>query len=407
MNKLILPVLFVTSLVTLFGLSKIRDTWPVEFDNIKVINSDKKTVPLSNQSSSGVKVVYVDEKGNNIFYPSYDVKANKKIWIQFAVVYPAGFDAATYSKPIVILGHDGYDTAQSPNWDIAMEGKLNYLVKNVHRLATPIAEAGSVVIVPTYRGENESDGTIDVAGGDVMDTIGAIRYAKTLLPDSNQSTINLVGTSRGSLTSVMTASVYPVDKVVMGYGVMDMPNWNNNEANCGTGAPAKKCIADREKVYGKYTSWEQILDDDAIRIAKSTNGGKLPKFTRVGININHYANPKTGFYLGQGLNDKSVKPYNSFKMVTALTKLKQPNAIDVYYGTHSNVSEGTHGIYTRVTSNYINDLKGRGAKIDDLKTKFIQEATTTNSPTALVRSPIKELQTKLGNQTLAKIVDKK
>jgi dipeptidyl aminopeptidase/acylaminoacyl peptidase len=403
MNKII-PVLFVASVITLFGLSKIRDTYPVDF-NTEVqqpkkpqLTSNKQEVPLSKT----VDYKYKDKNGKSLFYTSYDAKTKKSIKIQYAMVLPQNYNAKTYDKPIVILGHDGYDKAQKPNWDKEMKGDLNYLVKNMYRLATPIAQEGSIVIVPAYRGENQSQGKIDVAGGDVMDTIAAIRFVKSQLPKSNESAIILAGTSRGALTSVMTASVYPVNKVVIGYGVMDIANWNNNEANCGTGKGAQDCMAKRDAVYGKYTTWDQILDSKAIQTAKDNNNGKLPDFTRSGINITHYANPKTGIYIGQGLNDKSVKPYNAFKYVTALNMLQIPYALDVFYGQHSVPTDGTHGIYTRDITKYKSDSKGRGATAIDLKAKFIQEATTTNAPTALLEVQLDELQTLLGNTTLSK-----
>jgi dipeptidyl aminopeptidase/acylaminoacyl peptidase len=404
MNKII-PVLFVASAITLFGLSKIRDTFPVDF-NTEVQQPKKlqqSTEPKQIPLSKSVDYMYKDKNGKPLFYTSYDAKTKKSIKVQYAMVLPLNYNPKTYDKPIVVLGHDGYDKAQKPDWDKEMKGDLNYLVKNMYRLAAPIAQEGSIVIIPAYRGENQSQGKIDVAGGDVMDTIAAIRFVKSQLPNTNQSAITLSGTSRGALTSVMTASVYPVNKVVIGYGVMDIANWNNNEANCGSD---KNCITKRDIIYGKYTSWDQILDAKAIKTAKDNNGGKLPNFTRSGINITHYANSKTGIYIGQGLNDKSVKPYNAFKYVTALNKLQIPNALDVFYGKHSVPTDGTHGIYTRDITKYVSDSKGRGATAIDLKAKFVEEATTEALPTALLETPIVELQTQLGVNTLAKVEGK-
>jgi dipeptidyl aminopeptidase/acylaminoacyl peptidase len=407
MNKIV-PILFVASVITCFGLSKIRDTFPVDF-SVDAQDPTKLSLQAKPEEillSKTIEYQYKDKTGKPLFYTSYDAKTKKPIKVQYAMVLPTKFNPKTYNKPIVVLGHDGYDKAQKPNWDKAMKGDINYLVKNMYRLGAPIAESGSIVIIPAYRGENQSQGSIDVAGGDVMDTIAAIRFVKSMLPKINKSVVTLSGTSRGALTSVMTATVYPVNKVVIGYGVMDITSWNKNEADCGTSKTAKDCIAKRDGIYGKYTSWDQILDSEAIKIAKNNNSGKLPDFTRSGISIKHYANPQTGIYIGQGLNDKSVKPYNAFKYVLALNKLKIPNALDVYYGKHSVPTDGTHGLYTRDVTKFVNDSKARGATAIDLKAKFIEEVTTITAPTALLEVPLDELQSQLGYNTLSKVKDK-
>ena len=377
-----------------------------KWDDKQVVpaTTDAKVIPqqIAAVEHQGVTIEARDAKGNFIFYPSYDARAKKVIWIQFVMVKPAGFDPTTYSKPLVVLGHDGYDAQRSPVMDFEMKGKLNYLVKNTYRLGVKMAQQGSLVIIPAYRGENESQGSVDIGGGDVMDTISAIKYLKSLLPEGNKSTVNLVGTSRGALTSVMTASVYPVDKVVFGYGVMDMPNWLKKEANCGT---SKDCLAERKKVYGNYTIWDQILDADSIVIAKSNNNGVLPQFTRNGIDIKSFANKKTSFYIGQGLNDRMVQPYHSFALRTVLNKLSMTNSMDVYFGTAKEKFDSTHGIYTRVNDNYINAK--RGATVADLLSKFVNEATSDATPTALVEQPLTKLAKEIGFGTLAKPGSKK
>jgi dipeptidyl aminopeptidase/acylaminoacyl peptidase len=88
-----------------------------------------------------------------------------------------------------------------------------------------LAQKGYAVIAPTYRGEDGSEGTVEVAQGEVNDVLNALNlFGK--LPRVDPKRIAFVGTSHGALVSLLAAT--KTDKVkalVFGYGVVDIYRW--------------------------------------------------------------------------------------------------------------------------------------------------------------------------------------
>ncbi len=88
-----------------------------------------------------------------------------------------------------------------------------------------LAQKGYAVIAPTYRGEDGSEGTVEVAKGEVNDVLNALNlFGK--LPRVDPKRIAFVGTSHGALVSLLAAT--KTDKVkalVFGYGVVDIYRW--------------------------------------------------------------------------------------------------------------------------------------------------------------------------------------
>jgi dipeptidyl aminopeptidase/acylaminoacyl peptidase len=88
-----------------------------------------------------------------------------------------------------------------------------------------LAQKGYAVIAPTYRGEDGSEGKIEVAQGEVNDVLNALNlFGK--LPRVDPKRVAFVGTSHGALVSLLAAT--KTDKVkalVFGYGVVDIYRW--------------------------------------------------------------------------------------------------------------------------------------------------------------------------------------
>jgi dipeptidyl aminopeptidase/acylaminoacyl peptidase len=88
-----------------------------------------------------------------------------------------------------------------------------------------LAQKGYAVIAPTYRGEDGSEGKVEVAQGEVNDVLNALNlFGK--LPRVDPKRIAFVGTSHGALVSLLAAT--KTDKVkalVFGYGVVDIYRW--------------------------------------------------------------------------------------------------------------------------------------------------------------------------------------
>ena len=315
-----------------------------------------------------------DNKGGPLFYNSYDKATGKTIKIQAAIQIPSKFNPNSYNRPIVVLGHDGVDSSNvNPSFDPELKIKNNF-AKNSVRLSPMIAMNGSIVIIPSYRGENLSEGIKSVAGGDVMDTIGAIRYVKNLLPNSNQSVVNLVGTARGGLTSLLTAQVYPVNKVVIGYSLIEYDKWLESDPKC---SKDPKCFQNKTKDYQLLDSWDKILDDEAIGTAKKALGSDLPKFNRNINTFTRFANPKTSVYIAHGLKDIEVPISNSISLAQTLKKNGKVFVFETYKGHSQNPKEGTHDFFTKLP-NYIDSKDSKS--LQQFKDRFVAESSSINPP---------------------------
>jgi dipeptidyl aminopeptidase/acylaminoacyl peptidase len=91
-----------------------------------------------------------------------------------------------------------------------------------------LAKQGYIVFAPSYRGEDDSEGEIEVAAGEIDDVLAAMRLLSTH-PGIRPGEFVLLGTSHGALISVHAAArdeLKPLVKgVVAAYGVMDMYSW--------------------------------------------------------------------------------------------------------------------------------------------------------------------------------------
>lgn len=88
-----------------------------------------------------------------------------------------------------------------------------------------LAQKGYAVIAPTYRGEDGSEGKVEVAQGEVNDVLNALNlFGK--LPRVDAKRVAFVGTSHGALVSLLAATrTDKVKALVFGYGVVDIYRW--------------------------------------------------------------------------------------------------------------------------------------------------------------------------------------
>jgi len=95
-----------------------------------------------------------------------------------------------------------------------------------HRLSCiRLAKAGYVVFSPSYRGEDGSDGEVEVAKGEVSDVLNALPLLKSL-EVVDGANIAVAGASHGALIAVLAASrSSELKAVVAAYGVMDIYKW--------------------------------------------------------------------------------------------------------------------------------------------------------------------------------------
>lgn len=111
--------------------------------------------------------------------------------------------------PLVVFSHDGVS-------GVSKEHKYS---------CARLARAGYAVFAPSFRGEDGSQGIVEVAKGEVNDVLNALPLlART--PGIDGDRVALVGASHGALVSVLAASRSSrVDVVVQAYGVMDIYRW--------------------------------------------------------------------------------------------------------------------------------------------------------------------------------------
>jgi dipeptidyl aminopeptidase/acylaminoacyl peptidase len=142
---------------------------------------------------------------------------------QAYVRYPSGSLSVTgwlfvhpYSEqdtePCVIFNHGGTDGVSETTRE-----KCRWLAKQ-----------GYIVFAPSYRGEDDSEGEIEIAKGEVDDVVAAMRLLRDH-PGIRTDEFVLLGTSHGALISVLAATreeIWPQLKgVVAAYGVMDIYAW--------------------------------------------------------------------------------------------------------------------------------------------------------------------------------------
>ncbi len=132
-------------------------------------------------------------------YPSEGLKVEGELYL------PAGGGRL----PLVIFNHDGISG-----------------ISKEHRLSSiRLAKAGYVVFSPSFRGEDGSEGMVEIAKGEVMDVLNVVPLLKAH-PRVDGRNIALVGASHGALISVLAASRNQEFKaVVSAYGVMDIYRW--------------------------------------------------------------------------------------------------------------------------------------------------------------------------------------
>lgn len=111
--------------------------------------------------------------------------------------------------PCVIFCHDGIT-------GISKEHRFS---------AIRLAKQGYAVFCPSYRGEDGSEGEVEIAKGEVKDVLAAITLVKKIKGVDGDH-IALAGASHGALICLLAASrTDAIDGLVCAYGVCDIYKW--------------------------------------------------------------------------------------------------------------------------------------------------------------------------------------
>ena len=108
---------------------------------------------------------------------------------------------------------------------VLCHGGIDGIINRTRVKALELADLGYVIVMPSYRGEDGSDGEIEVAVGEVDDVLSCIDL---LRGDSNidKNRIAVIGSSHGALIAAFAAARdASIPAVVCAYGVMDIDTW--------------------------------------------------------------------------------------------------------------------------------------------------------------------------------------
>jgi dipeptidyl aminopeptidase/acylaminoacyl peptidase len=137
-------------------------------------------------------------------YPSSDLRVTGWLFVD-----PTADDGP---RPLLVFNHGG----------------VGGVGNGTRQLCRWYAKNGFVVFAPSYRGEDDSEGEIEVAVGEVDDVVAAIsQLQKNPLVDPDR--LLLAGTSHGALISLKAACrpelCASLKGVVAGYGVTEIYAW--------------------------------------------------------------------------------------------------------------------------------------------------------------------------------------
>lgn len=170
-----------------------------------------------------------------------------------------------------------------------------------------LAQNGYAVMAPTYRGEDGSEGTVEVAQGEVNDVLNALKvFGK--LPRVDAKRVAFVGTSHGALVSLLAAT--KTDKVkalVFGYGVADIYSWFD------------------------YLKESKQLGDDALTQQVYGKGPEdKPENFRIRHALTVLPNLRVPVLILQGDKDKIVPLEQGQILQTKLTDLHKSSVLKTY-----------------------------------------------------------------------------
>ena len=147
--------------------------------------------------SSGNSQTGVREQ--KISYLSGKLKINARVW------FPSGTGVA----PAVFYNHGG----------------ISGLSSGTLKRCRELAQAGFVVFASSYRGEDGSDGRVEVSKGEVDDVLAGMTWLKTQAR-VDAKRISMMGTSHGALVGLLAAArTGELRALVFAYGVSNIYEW--------------------------------------------------------------------------------------------------------------------------------------------------------------------------------------
>jgi len=206
------------------------------------------------------------------------------------------YEPAEESKPGgrrragVVFNHGGVDGIPGPVKDRCRE----------------LARLGYVVLAPSYRGEDGSEGEIEVAAGEVDDALNAVRILRGM-PGVDATRIAMIGASHGGIITLLAIQRDPsISAAVCAYGVTNTFTWYKYLVDNGFDVSDPLSV----KVYGKGPK------DKPVAFRK-----RAPALDAQLI--------KTPLLLLYGEKDTIVPPSQGRELAAALDKARTPCSLHV------------------------------------------------------------------------------
>jgi len=222
------------------------------------IPEDEGFVILSREIVDDVEQAYVR-------YPSGDLSVTG--WL---FVHPF---SESDTEPCIIFNHGG----------------VGGVGEGTRKLCRRLAKEGYIVFAPSYRGEDDSEGEIEVAAGEIEDVVAAMLLLEGH-PGIRPEEFVLLGTSHGALISVHVAARDEVKHLVKGvvpaYGVMDIYAWYqyllDNDFDVGDPLSVRvygKGPEDKPEAFSKRHALSVIprLNDAPIFLVQGEHDEIVPK----------------------------------------------------------------------------------------------------------------------------------
>jgi dipeptidyl aminopeptidase/acylaminoacyl peptidase len=140
-----------------------------------------------------------------VFYPSANLRVMAHLFLPAKAV-------AGQNRPVILFNHGGIDG----------------LTENAKRRCRELRDAGFVVLASSYRGEDASEGQVEIAKGEVDDVLAGLDWLDQNATSSAADTtrVALLGFSHGALIGLQAAKKSKRFRaMVFAYGVSDIYQW--------------------------------------------------------------------------------------------------------------------------------------------------------------------------------------
>ena len=193
--------------------------------------------------------------------------------------------------PVVVFNHDG----------------ISGISREHHLSSLRLARGGYVVFSPSYRGEDGSEGQVEIAKGEVRDVLNVLPLLPSI-PQAEAGRVVLAGASHGALISLLAASRAPtVDGVIFAYGVADIYRW-------------WAYLKEKGKLGG----------DPITRRTYGDGPDGNPESFRLRNGLGRVRNLKAPVLILQGLLDETTPPEQARLLKAALDRARVPNRLRLY-----------------------------------------------------------------------------